>query len=255
MSLFTPVSFSKEQKIFAVGDIHGCYEELINLMQKLKDEADLQHEDAIIFLGDYVDRGPKSRKVLEFLINLKEEYPNSHFLRGNHEDMILHFLGFEGHYGPWCIVNGADMFFRDYGLENFYLWNGDGETVHINYPYTEKSIREELPGDHLEFLLMTELALISDEFIFVHAGIDPWETLDKQSSEEICWVREMFLNWQHNEPQIIVHGHTPIKLPCHNEQDRKVNLDTGCFKGNLLSAVELRSMEFYSVPSRQPEDW
>ena len=249
MSLFTPVEFEPGQRIFVVGDIHGCYEEL----QELLNIIQLKPEDVIVFLGDYVDRGPYSRKVLERLIQLKKDHSNSYFIRGNHEDMILNFLGYDGHYGSFVIVNGADKFFSDYGLEDFYIWNSKDE-VSIKYPHTEETIQSSIPKEHLEFLLETNLALISEEFIFVHAGIDPWENLEHQTAENLCWIREDFINWPHNESRIIVHGHTPAEFPFFDEDGKRINVDTGCYQGGMLSAVELRSEEFFSVPSRQLVD-
>lgn len=254
MTLFTPLSLQGGQKVFAVGDIHGCYEELEELLELLVSKGGLSKEDSIVFLGDYVDRGPFSRKVITRLIQIKKEYPNSFFLRGNHEDMILDFLGYGGNYGPFCIVNGADKFFSDYGLEDFYIWNGNDQ-VSIKYPLTQEEIVESIPKSHIKFLLETEHGLLSDEFIFVHAGIDPWESLEKQTSEELLWIREMFLCWPHNEKQIVVHGHTPSSNPYYDDHKRVINVDTGCFKGGMLTAVELRSKEFFSVNSRQPDNW
>lgn len=251
MSLLRPVEFSNNQKIFAIGDIHGCSEELEELLEKIKLDGKLKKSDVLVFLGDYVDRGPYSRKVIEKLILVKKEYPNAYFLRGNHEDMILDFLGFGGNYGSFCIVNGAKLFFKDYGIEDFYFWD-NLDQVSIKYPETSESISKRIPKDHLKFLLETEHGLVSEDYILVHAGIDPWEKLENQTSEELLWIREMFLNWPHSEQQVIVHGHTITDNPYYDEDRKTINIDTGCFQGGLLTAVELRSMEFFSVKSRQP---
>jgi len=257
MAHFSTLKTSKNQRLFAIGDIHGCHEELKVLIEKLRIDSNLSSDDVVIFLGDYIDRGPDSKKVIDTLIKFKTSYPNTRFLKGNHEDMLLHFLGFKGHYGEWCIINGGKQFFKNYGFKKkCWRWKHHqsvNETAEIDPRfYTQEGVIENIPKDHMEFLLNLESAIIHDDFLFVHAGVDVDEPLTNQTEEDLCWIRDAFLLRPHTFPQILVHGHTPTKNPYYDPFLKRVNIDTGCFKGGHLTAVELRSMTFTSIPSRQP---
>src|SRR5690242_7774142 len=94
---------SKETRVFAIGDIHGCPDELGALLKNVDPGTD----DTVVFMGDYVDRGPSARDVIELLLEFKQHHPATVFLKGNHEDMMLGFLGMEGNYGESFLFNGG----------------------------------------------------------------------------------------------------------------------------------------------------
>ena len=107
---------------YAIGDLHGCPEELDVLLEAL----DLQHDDALVFLGDYVDRGPGVRTLIDRLLAIRTARPATVFLRGNHEDMLLSFLGLGGHYGDAYLANGGRATLRSYGVPEGELHRGGG---------------------------------------------------------------------------------------------------------------------------------
>ncbi|MEJ2700472.1 MAG: metallophosphoesterase family protein, partial [Desulfuromonadales bacterium] len=129
-------------RLLAVGDIHGCLDHLERLMARVQPGP----EDQVIFLGDYTDRGPDGKGVLDYLIDFGRRFPRSIFLKGNHEEMFLNFL------------NGRDQM--------LFIFNGGGTTLE-SYQ-AEKGIR--IPKAHIEFLEDLRLFYETENFIFVHAG-------------------------------------------------------------------------------------
>ena len=155
---FTPREIStRPQRLFAVGDIHGCNEELKHLLNFLRNDQKLSGEDQLVFIGDYIDRGPDSKGVIDTLLQVKNEFPSTVFLKGNHEDMLLDYLGLGGQGGDVYLTNGGSDFFRSYEIP----------------AYDKANIVSKLPAAHVEFLKGLELAVSLAEFIFVHAGLNP----------------------------------------------------------------------------------
>ena len=209
-------------RLLAVGDIHGCADEL----QALLDAIAPTHDDKIVFLGDYVDRGPSPRGVIEQLIALRDSARcRTVFLRGNHEDMFLAFLGERGRHGEAFLFNGGRVTLASYGLAP--LMRGE-------------EARAKLPAAHLDFVRRLELRHLDGPFLFVHAGISPLRTLADQDEEDLLWIRDEFIRNPHSLGQTVVFGHTPQRevlwhLPF------KIGLDTGCVYGNKLSCLDFTS--------------
>ncbi len=202
---------------YAIGDIHGMFEPLVRLFQKLP----LKSDDTLIFLGDYIDRGPNSREVVEFLENLKKQH-NTILLMGNHEDMMLKCL----EHGD-CInweFNGAGATIRSFGsIEN---------------------IKEKL-----DFFKSLKLYHIEDKFLFVHGGVKPGVPLRDQPKHEMLWIRDEFIFSKNPLPgKVVVFGHTPIEKPYIAED--KIGIDTGCVYGGMLTAIRLDDLKIFSVSCR-----
>jgi serine/threonine protein phosphatase 1 len=220
------MSDRRAQRTFVVGDLHGCNEEL----EQLLDAIEPTDRDRICFLGDYVDRGPSPRGVIERLLRLSNEGPSCVFLKGNHEDMLLSYLVFEGRYCEAFIVNGGDANIDIYGIG----------------PVEGAAAAERMPPDHLEFLRSLQLSARFGDFLCVHAGVRPSVSLEEQSDEDLLWIREEFIEVEHSFGCVILYGHTPqrtlrVHLPF------KLGLDTGLVYGNLLSCFELESKEIIQV--------
>jgi len=215
-------SETREGRVIAIGDIHGCVDELSVMLDVISPTAD----DTIVFLGDYVDRGPSSRDVIDRLIELRDSgCCRTVFLRGNHEDMFLAFLGERGRHGDAFLFNGGRMTLASYGLAPYL--NGE-------------EVRARLPEAHLDFLRGLELQHLVEPFLFVHAGISPLRSLEDQQEEDLLWIREEFIRNRHGLRQTVVFGHTPQRevlwhLPF------KIGLDTGCVYGNKLSSLDFVS--------------
>jgi serine/threonine protein phosphatase 1 len=210
----------REGRLFAVGDLHGCAEELCLVL----DTIDLDDADTIVFIGDYVDRGPSSRGVIERLIELRDgKGPRCIFLKGNHEDMFLSWLGEPGRHGDAFLLNGGRATLESYGM---------------SFRMPAREVRESLPPAHLEFLRGLVVRERERPFLFVHAGIAPLRALEDQDEEDLLWIREEFIRNRHRLPDTVVFGHTPHRevvwhLPW------KIGIDTGCVYGNKLSCLEL----------------
>jgi Calcineurin-like phosphoesterase len=212
------------RKIFAVGDIHGCYDKLAAMMNILpwrKDEGDL-----LLFIGDYIDRGPKSREVVEFLVRLRQQGGDFVFLKGNHEKMLLDYY-----------IQQKDQM--------LYVANGGAETI---ASYVEGGIGRKafvLPEDHLEFFLSLRLYHETEDYIFVHAGLRDSVPLQEQAEEDLLWIREEFIYSAYDWNKRVIFGHTALEIPFVTPG--KIGIDTGAVYGNKLTAVELPRMKFYQV--------
>ena len=213
-------------RCFVVGDVHGCVDELNRLLDSLRPTA----RDTICFLGDYIDRGPSPRAVIDRLVRLQHEGPECIFLKGNHEDMFLSFLGHPGRYGDAFIWNGGDATLASYGLSDL----------------PDPLVGQRLPPTHREFLLALRSHVYLGRFLCVHAGIRPTESLEHQAEEDLLWIREEFIDAEHPFPYTVLYGHTPqrevrLHLPF------KLGLDTGVVYGNRLSCLDLSSAKLSQV--------
>ena len=235
---------------FAVSDIHGCFNELLGLHSQIEQtiEEEFSHrEDVfIVFLGDYVDRGPRSKFVIDFLIGLD---PDRHItLPGNHEQIMLDILEADED----DLLRTSGVWFRNGGLETLASYAA-GRSHPIFNPHTRYdlaslvSAQALVPEDHkafLEKLLDNRHPYFKDDadkLFFVHAGIDPSKRLSEHSVEEFLWSRDPRLldgstKWV--EDYLAIHGHTPCgEHPLINAN--RISVDTGCVYGGKLSAVIL----------------
>lgn len=190
----------KNGRLLAVGDIHGCYAKLVDLMEKVAPAA----EDRLVFLGDYIDRGSESRQVIEYLLDLKKRLPRTVCLRGNHEQMLLEALTGE--------IEAVGLFLFNGGTATVTSYGGD---------------LDRLPAEHLDFLRALPLYHEEDEFIFVHAGLRPGVALEEQDPQDLLWIRREFLDSDYDWGKTVVHGHTP--RPGVEFRENRIGIDTGAF--------------------------
>ena len=206
--------------IYAIGDIHGCYHKLIDLLEKI--DIDVS-KDTLLFLGDYIDRGPNSFEVIELLLKLKAEFTDIVFLKGNHEEMLLNYLA---------------------GKEKLlYLMNGGNQTVESYLEHHSGSDFPIIPDAHLEFFNALELSYQTEAFVFVHAGLRPKVAMEKQDPHDFLWIRNEFVRSTYAFEKKVVFGHTPFPEPLVNSN--KIGIDTGAVYGNKLTCVKLPELVFY----------
>jgi len=200
----------KFNRVIVVGDIHGEFDNLQKVMNAI---GDINEDDLLIFLGDYIDRGYESYDVLNYLKSFKNDYENnSVFLKGNHEDMMFRY--FDG----------------DIDL-NTAVFNGLVTTLE-SYKHDIEQL--ELDLNYLEMKLFFEWG----DYIFVHAGLKPDIALYEQSEDDLLWIRSAFLGHDFsNYGKWIVAGHTVFGFPIKNKG--KILIDTGSGKGGYLSAVDI----------------
>lgn len=194
----------------AVGDVHGCGPQLGQLIDKIYEFTDGTPMQAIM-LGDYVDRGPESRQVIEFLI--ENQGPSLICLRGNHEQMMIDA-------------------YRKRKMSDVHLWlmNGGQQTLQ-SYGGDDFTC---IPESHIEWMESLPLFHETEHRIYVHAGLDPRRPQERDPNT-LMWIRDAFLRSKYEWPKHVVHGHTP-----HEEPElllNRTNLDTGCFHYNVLTAA------------------
>jgi serine/threonine protein phosphatase 1 len=203
---------------YAIGDIHGSLQKLRELMTLCGRHAD-GRPATFIFLGDYIDRGPDSRGVVEALIGLQSRQPDRVLaLKGNHEAVAVEV--FDGDTDPqtW-LREGGTATLRSYRIDD----------------------ARDLPAEHVAWLRMLPLSYDDGERFFVHAGIDPDKPLDAQSDRDLIWIREPFLSDARDHGRLIVHGHTPQRDGVPDFRGNRLNLDTGAVFGRALTAVAFGS--------------
>jgi serine/threonine protein phosphatase 1 len=215
-------------KRYVISDIHGCLEELNLLIEKLP----LEKDSELIFLGDYIDRGPNSAQVIEKIINLSKEYKTT-CLMGNHEKMFLDFLD--------------DIHSEDSSL---FITNGGSATL---ASYSDHHHEFHVPKHHLEFLKNLKIFHYDDEYIYVHAGL-PDVSLEQLSNykrtNDFLWIRKKFFKSRFKWGKKVIHGHTPVVMSFFSR--KRINVDTGCVYGNKLTALELPSEKCYEVGKIKP---
>ena len=217
-------------KSYVVGDIHGCERELRYLIDSLP----LGQDDRMVFLGDYIDRGPDSCGVVAFLLELQKQLSAIEiiFLKGNHEDMLLSFLGIGGAHADMFLINGGKATLASYGLET-------------NKPSAEEALSR-IPSEHLAFYRQLRSYFAMDPFLCVHAGIDPEKSLVEQTEEELFWIRNKFIFASHRLPYTVLFGHTPQHTVFY-DLPYKVGLDTGLVYGNMLTCLEVDEKVLYQI--------
>ena len=224
------------QLVYAIGDVHGCYDQLRALLTRIASDAGDRargRRTSLIFLGDYVDRGPASNAVLDALCWLKRHGPfNVHFLKGNHEQVMLDYIAEPVVTRVWMRWGGTETL-RSYGVDP-----PVAEDAADRHVAARDDLLERMPVAHLRFLEQLELMVGVGDYAFVHAGIRPGVPLADQLQEDLLWIRGDFLNVEEPHERIIVHGHSwtddqPTVLP------HRIGIDTGAYETGVRAAEEL----------------
>lgn len=231
-----------DRRVYAIGDIHGCHDLLVALLEAVREETSKdEHGPLLIFLGDYVDRGPDSRKVIDCLSQLGPQGVNARFLCGNHEEAMLGFLADFQAGKAWPGYGGRET------LSSYGIKAPDNDADAAAWRETWNDFRGVIPQGHLRFLRSLEDRIELGRFLFVHAGVDPSRPLDRQKVRDLRWIREPFLSDPRLLDRIVVHGHTPVERPFSDR--RRIGVDTWAYAKGILSAVELSAgqMRFLQV--------
>jgi serine/threonine protein phosphatase 1 len=208
-------------------------DELVSLLEELPLEA----SDRLVFLGDYVDRGPDPKGVISYLIEWqKKRRQELIFLKGNHEDMFLSYLGLPGKYGEMFLFNGGGTTLASYGITSTAI--------------SSEEARSRIPQSHVEFFKGLRIYCLIESFLCVHAGIHPLKPLNQQVENELLWIRDEFIFNPHPLPYTVLFGHTPQK-EVFFDLPYKVGLDTGLVFGNHLSCLELQDKVLFQIGRRK----
>jgi serine/threonine protein phosphatase 1 len=198
---------------YAIGDIHGCHDLLLTLLQGIEGHAAGQPY-RLVFLGDYIDRGPDSAGVLATVRRLQEGSPESVVcLMGNHEALMLEAATDPSRAQLW-LRNGGDAALASFGINNV----------------------SELPSDIVEWVRQLPAFYEDEHHYYVHAGVNPARALSDQTNHDRFWIREAFLEAEHDFGKHIVHGHTPLQTASPDERLYRTNLDTAAVYGGALTA-------------------
>ncbi len=216
------------ERLYAVGDIHGCAGLLAALLAKI-DAEPAEKTRRLVFLGDYVDRGENSKAVLDTLIAIKAREPETVMLKGNHEQAMLDFLDAPDRNEDW-LHWGGDKTLESYGVAD--IWQKPPARL-------AAEMKDRLPAEHLAFLGSLELWRVIGDYVFVHAGFRPGVALEAQTQEDCLWIRADFHNGapEGRPREVVVHGHHPVKKPL--DLGWRIAVDTGAVWSDALTAVVL----------------
>ncbi|MHA3978017.1 metallophosphoesterase [Halovulum sp. GXIMD14794] len=221
------------RRIYAIGDIHGCLDLLDGMLERIADDLDRRPHDKplIIFLGDYGDRGPDTRGVIDRLIELEQGPVPTAFLLGNHDFLFLEYLDAI----PDAETPRMDWLNRNLGGTQTLASYG----VRVG-AFGQRRAREDfakaVPEAHVAFLKRAERLVELGDYIFAHAGIQPGVPVASQQLTDLIWIREPFLSDPRQHPGIVVHGHTIVERV--ENRGNRIAVDTGAvFTGNLSCVV------------------
>jgi serine/threonine protein phosphatase 1 len=221
---------------YAIGDVHGRMDLLVPLLEAIRSDIEADSlTDArpmIVFLGDYIDRGPSSRAVVDCILDLQRASNlEVRALKGNHEQALLLFLE-DAQFGPTWMTHGGTATLSSYGISP----PGPRTTIEV-FESVRNTFLDVLGTRHLQFFQNLELYLIQDHYAFVHAGIRWNVPLAQQTEQDLLWIRREFLDAEKTGAHVIVHGHTPVEKPYVGVG--RIGIDTGAYATGVLSAVRL----------------
>jgi serine/threonine protein phosphatase 1 len=243
-----PSRSTEGELIYVMGDIHGRYDLLKAALAGVARDSAEQASGRLprlVLLGDYIDRGPDSAKVLQALIWLQRRGDFAlTLLKGNHEQGMLAFLEEPDRGEPWLGYGGAETL-SAYGVEPPAPGAGPAALAR-----TRDALMDQMPASHLHLLQELELMAVVGDYAFVHAGVRPDRPLEAQTENELLWIREGFVDAPGPFERVIVHGHTWL-----NEQpqvlEHRIGLDTGAYATGVLTVARLdeASLELFQVRS------
>jgi len=215
-------------RIYAIGDVHGCLDLLQRIWRLIEsDIAGSNLRIKVVLLGDYIDRGPDSRGVVDFLLSAR--LPNSEiiYLRGNHDQSLLDFIADPSYYRLWRAF-GAAATLASYGVAPPHF---DREA---DYARARTELLRKCPSDHISFFEHLRPYYMIGDCLFVHAGIRPGIALRRQNHHDLLWIRDQFLNSEQMFDKLIIHGHSPSIRPVRRRN--RIGLDTGAYATGCLTA-------------------
>jgi serine/threonine protein phosphatase 1 len=222
-------------RLYAIGDVHGRADLLDALLARI--DADLARrpiaQSTQIFLGDYIDRGPQSRQVIDRLIAIRRQH-RALFLMGNHELYALQTLSERSIVSGWMEMGGASTLVS-YGVT----------PSRRPDPRADREVAiafgEAMPESHRKFIESLALAFTCGDFFFTHAGVRPGIPLRTQHQQDLLWIREDFLLHEDDFGKVVVHGHTPTMQP--DIRPNRINIDTGAYATGRLTCLVLEGSE------------
>ncbi len=220
------------QRVYAIGDIHGRLDLLDRLHQQISVHVAARPaaHNVLVYLGDFVDRGPQSAGVVDRLVSGPLAGFDHVMLCGNHEEMLLSFLADPDAGSTWRQLGGLETLLSYRVPVNEVMQSG-------GYARLADAFRSMLPAEHQRFFGSLRTSLTIGDYFFCHAGIRPGIALEHQSKRDLLWIRAEFLDSDADHGRVIVHGHSPVEqVEVHRN---RINVDTGAYATNRLSCVVL----------------
>ena len=238
--------------VYAVGDIHGCYELMKDMLANLAADSAARADGRrpiVVFLGDYVDRGPQSARVLDALVWLQRRADlEIHYLKGNHEQALLEFLDAPERGGPWMSYGGAET------LQAYGLVPPEPDAPAEAFLAARDELLERMPASHLKLLIGLETMVTIGDYAFVHAGVRPGTPLNAQAENDLLWIRRGFVDQPGPFEKVIVHGHTWLSEQPQLSEHR-LGLDTGAYATGVLTAARIEDGEVEILQARRGDVW
>jgi serine/threonine protein phosphatase 1 len=231
---------------FAVGDIHGRADLLGEMLDLLEDRAAEERRDGgepvVIFLGDYVDRGPHAAAVVDLLLEGRPRGYERRYLKGNHEQSMLAFMEAPLENRAWLLQGGAETL-MSYGVQPPPPVGAQDE----DWLAVAGTLKARMPRAHLQFFDALERFIALGDYAFVHAGVDVSRPLEEQTDDDLYWSRDRFIASKRRFSHRVVHGHTPVDRPFADE--RRIAVDTGAYASGTLTAARFEGADvaFLSV--------
>lgn len=231
---------------YAIGDVHGMFDQFCGLLEKIRlDAQSFRVTPRIVLLGDYIDRGPSSSRVIDEILRMQSHidagrgWCDLEVLIGNHEWAMMNFL------------NTGDAMWLKYGGDTCATSYGVEVPFNLDFRSTAAAVREELrrrlPTSHRELIQRMKYLFQAGDYLFVHAGVSPKKPLSEQGPETFLWIRDEFLSVPRACDYVVVHGHTPTIEPVN--QEWRIGVDTGTYETGVLTAVRLngRQRDFINI--------
>jgi serine/threonine protein phosphatase 1 len=230
--------------VYAVGDIHGCYGLMKALLARIVADYAVRargRRPILVFLGDYIDRGPQSHRVLEALIWLARRPDlELHLLKGNHEQALLAFADAPETGRDWLRFGGAET------LAAYGVAPPPPEAEPSAYVQARDDLLARMPAAHYRLLSGLKPMVTVGDYAFAHAGIRPGAPLNRQAEQDLLWIRRPFLEAEGPHEKIIVHGHTWFDARPQLLEHR-IGVDTGAHATGVLTAVRLDGDERFAI--------
>jgi serine/threonine protein phosphatase 1 len=239
-TLFSPLQSLAPagERIYAVGDIHGRLDLLKTLMDKVEQDAEKHEDNALflVFLGDYIDRGPFSRQLIDYLLAHLPASDQIVYLRGNHENFLLRFLDGEDYIAhSWLRYGGTDTLLS-YGLAPPDLRGAWQARL-------REAMLKAIDPAHVAFMREAGFSYERGDYFFAHAGVNPLMSLEKQDPTDLMEIRGEFLASNLDYGKIVVHGHTVTSVP--DIRPNRIGIDTGAYATGHLTCLVLHQKDRY----------
>ena len=227
---------SKNKRLYAIGDVHGRFDLLMSLLTKISDHSSdrAQRDTGIVLLGDLIDRGPQSAKVIEFVRKVRPNDFRLYSLLGNHEELMMNAMGGDLRAFATWFRNGGRATAASYGLTPSQLDQLPPEG-------TLEELIKAVPPAHLTLMKSFADSIRFGDYLLVHAGVRPGVELARQSPKDLRWIRSPFLESAADHGFVVVHGHSAsLEI---EEKDNRIGIDTGAYETGVLTALWIEDEE------------